>query len=302
MAYPRDRISTQRAAGQAGSCIQRSRSQPVLASPNIDYPIRVRPIVHALARFLEERNDHETRTVHIDIAAGLVGLATYGGCEMKLARETAHGYFRNTAEAILARAAAAGRTAEVMRLVEEGAKVNAVGEKNMTPLVWTLLARNIEGMRALLQAGADPNQNIGPEREFHPVWLAAGMDTPEPLRVLLQFKGNPNASHRGPEFNALMQSTMRLENLKLLVQAGADVNAVDAIGRTVALTAANLAQYDAVIYLLEHGYQCNLPSLARAVKGRLLSPDLDRRRQRVLEVLESKGVTPPAGKAPPIYG
>lgn len=85
------------------------------------------------------------------------------------------------------------------------------------------------------------------------------MDTPEPLRVLLEFKGDANATHDGVNYNALMNAVMHVENVKLLVEAGADVNTTDTIGRTVALTAAHLAQYDVVIYLLEHGFKNNLP-------------------------------------------
>lgn len=219
---------------------------------------------------------------------------------MKVVGETAQGYFGDTVEAKVARAAAEGRVDEVARLVSAGANVNAVGQKNMTPLVWALTARNTQGMRALLQAGADPNLSVGPEKQFHPVWLAAGMDSPDPLRVLLEFKGNPNATHKGADYNALMNAVMHLENVKLLVAAGADVNAADSIGYPMALSAANLAQYDVVIYLLHHGFRKNLPLLAWAVKNRLLSPDFEPKRQKTLEVLKQMGVTPPEGKAPPL--
>lgn len=170
----------------------------------------------------------------------------------------------------------------------------------MTPLGWALTARNIDGMRALLRAGADPNMSLGPEHEFHPVWLAAGLDTPEPLRILLEFKGNPDASHNGSDFNALMHATMHYENTKLLVQAGANVNAVGEIGRTAAKKAANLAQYDVVIYLLDHGYRHNLPLLAWEVNDRPLAADFEVKRRATLNTLKKLGVTPPSGKAPSV--
>ncbi|UTY56241.1 ankyrin repeat domain-containing protein [Massilia sp. erpn] len=228
----------------------------------------------------------------------VLGMLMLGACERKVAGETASYYFGNTPEAELARAAGDGKTDAVKRLVKAGADVNALGQKNMTPLIWALTARNIEGMRALLQAGADPNQSVGPELQFHPVWLAAGMDTPEPLRVLLDFKGNPNARHKGYEFNALMHAIMQLENVKLLVKAGADVNAADQTGEPVALSAASLAQYEVVIYLLEHGFRNNLPLLAWEVNDRPLSPDFEPKRQKALALLKSMGVLPPSGKAP----
>lgn len=235
---------------------------------------------------------------HFTALLALLGLPLAAVGEMRIAGGTAQAYFGNSPEARLARAAAEGRTDDVMRLVKAGADVNAHGRQNMTPLVWALTARNVEGLRGLLQAGADPDQHVGPHHSFHPVWLAAGMDSPEPLRVLLEFKGDPNAAHEGPEFNALMQSIMRPDNLKLLVRAGADVNAADRMGRTVALSAAKLAQYEVVTYLLKQGYRRNLPELASEVSNRPVPSGFEHRRQMTLSVLRALGAAPPVGKAP----
>ncbi len=126
--------------------------------------------------------------------------------QLKIAGEAAEGYWGDGVNAQLARAAAEGRVEDVKRLVKGGAQVNAVGKQNMTPLVWALTARNPAGMRALLELGADPNQRVGPEKQFHPVWLAAGQDQPEQLRVLLEFKGDPNAPHKGAAYVPLKQN------------------------------------------------------------------------------------------------
>ncbi|TWC61955.1 ankyrin repeat protein [Herbaspirillum sp. SJZ099] len=219
---------------------------------------------------------------------------------MKVADGTVRDYFGETAEAELATAAAKGDVGEVSRLVSVGANVNAAGDKNMTPLMWAFSAQNVEGMRALLEAGADPNQRFGPEKNIHPVWMAATMDKPDRLKVLLEFKGDPNATGGGAYFNALMQAVKYPENIKLLVQAGADVNATDGIGDTVALAAANLAQFDTLIYLLEHGYRYNLPLIAWEVNDLPLSSEIEPKRQQVLAILKTLGVTPPSGKAPPM--
>jgi len=219
---------------------------------------------------------------------------------MKVVGGTARDYFGYTAEYDLAKAAEKGRVNEVTKLVKGGANVNAVGKKNMTPLMWAFAANNIDGMRALLEVGADPNQKFGPEKNIHPVWMAATMDTPDRLKVLLQFNGDPNARGNGAYFNALMQGVEHIENVKLLVQAGADVNVTDSVGGTVALTAVHLAQFDVVIYLLEHGYRYNLPSLAWSVKNLQLREDIEPKRQKALAVLRELGVTPSPGKAPPM--
>jgi uncharacterized protein len=240
------------------------------------------------------------------LCAALMGLPLTGSCEMKVVGETAQGYFGDTSEGELARAAAEGRVDEVKRLLKAGAKVNVAGKENMTPLVWALTARDPRGMRALLEGGADPNQRVGPEKQFHPVWLAAGQENPEQLKVLLDFKGDPNAPHKGADYVPLTKAATKLENVKLLVLAGADVNAADSLGYPFVLDAAGIAQYDVVKYALQHGFNRNLPLLAWEVNNRRpdgpapLPPELEPKRVRVLEMLREMGVTPPPGKAPPL--
>lgn len=220
---------------------------------------------------------------------------------MKVVGETATDYFGKSLEAELARAAAEGKTDKIEALIKQGANVNASGNKNMSPLGWAIAAHNIPGIRALLKNGANPNQSIGPDHDFHPVWLAAGLEDSSILKLLLEFKGDPNATHKGPEFNALMKSVMQLESLKLLVAAGADVNQSNPIGNAIGLDAAGLGQYDAVIYLISHGYTHNLLLLAWEVKNRPISDELKPKQQKILELLKEKGVTPPEGNAPKMY-
>jgi uncharacterized protein len=245
------------------------------------------------------------------LGAALLCLPFAGSSERIVAGETAQGYFGTGAESELAKAAAEGRVDEVHRLVKAGASVNAVGKQHMTPLVWALTARNASGMRALLELGADPNQRVGPEKQFHPVWLAAGQDQPHQLKVLLEFKGDPNAPHKGADYAPLMRALMaagpsRFVNVQLLVSAGADLNVANQLGDPFVMTAADLAQYDIVLFALERGFNRNLPLLAWQLNNRRpdgkapLPPELEPKRREVLEVLRKMGVTPPAGPAPPL--
>ena len=255
---------------------------------------------------VEKRSDHAGTSMRrcVLVALALLGLPTYGGCEMKIAGETAKDYFGATPEAELAAAAAEGRTEAVKRLAGQGAKVNAAGKQNMTPLVWALTARNSGGMRALLEAGANPNQPVGSELQFHPVWLAAGQDNPDQLAVLLAFKGDPNAFHKGADYVPLSRAKTKLANVRLLVEAGADINATDSIGNPFVLDAASLAQYDIVVYALEKGFTQNLPLLSWEINDRRpdgrapLPPELEPKRVKVMEMLRRMGINPPPGKAP----
>jgi uncharacterized protein len=228
----------------------------------------------------------------------------HANSEFNIAGDTASVYFGKSLEAELATAAAEGRVNAIKRLVDQGAKVNVAGMHNMTPLVWALTARNSIGMRALLELGANPNQPVGPDRQFHPVWLAAGQNNPEQLALLLEFKGEPDALHDGADYVPLMRAKTKLQNVKLLVAAGANINATDSIGNPFVLDAASLAQYDIVMYALEHGFTQNLPLLAWEVNDRRpdgpapLPPELEPKRVQVIAMLRKMGVSPSTGKAP----
>lgn len=221
-----------------------------------------------------------------------------GVCEFKVGGETASENFKHSLTAKLGLAAATGEVDKINKLVKLGADVNGIGLQSLTPLGWAMSTHNLIGLRTLLENGANPNQPTMPGTDYSPVWLAACMDNPNVLKVLLEFKADPNLLHDGGDFNALMVSVRNLEYLKLLVDAGADTNVYDRFGDTVGLRAARLAQYDAVMYLVSHGYTYNLPLLAWEVKNRTLSPELEPKRQQVLDLLKAMGVVPPEGKAP----
>jgi len=222
--------------------------------------------------------------------------------ETRVVDGTVKDYFGDTKEALLAQAAAEGSVATVKQLVQQGANVNAAGDKNMSPLGWALAAKSVTGMQALLDAGADPNQPIGPKHEIHLVWLAAGLESSDALRVLLSYRGNPDARHAGLSFNAMREAVMHPNNMRLLVEAGADVNAEDGVGFGVALIAANLGQFAVVDYLLEHGYRRDLPLLAWIVGNRDVSESARPKKQKTMEILRSMGFTASPGKPPKMEG
>jgi ankyrin repeat protein len=118
------------------------------------------------------------------IAIVALSAALNGGCDMVKGEKPASAYFSDALEADLVRAAVGGQATEVRRLVSVGARVNAIGKDHMTPLVLALLAGNTEGVRALLQQGADPNQRTGPDKNDHPVWWAAGLTPPAQMLTL----------------------------------------------------------------------------------------------------------------------
>jgi ankyrin repeat protein len=77
----------------------------------------------------------------------------------------AEDYFTDPKVIALCRAIEANDLAEMERLVQAGADVNARGKGNMTPLLWAFPDDHLPRFKWLLEHGADPNVKI--ESEFN---------------------------------------------------------------------------------------------------------------------------------------
>ena len=123
------------------------------------------------------------------------------------------------AEGALHRAAMRGSTDVVSLLIELGMSVNAdAGSGNTTPLHGAVLGQSLETVRLLLDAGADVDAKS--EHDSTPLMIAL----PNSRRdVLLR----EEARRRNPDW-----TDPCLAMIELLLEAGADVGAVDAYGRT----------------------------------------------------------------------
>lgn len=186
--------------------------------------------------------------------------------EHRIGGKTAADVFASTVVAELARAACNGDEVEVSAVLAAGANPNAQGYQGVTPLIWATQCQSAVGMRALLEAGADPNVRFGITT---PVLMAAASGDPEILRLMLAHGGDANARDVGG-WNALetafsfgMQQR-GWDNYYTLLAHGADVNARN--GSTIAEFAAAMNQYDKVADLLDRGYSVNLPALALLVQ------------------------------------
>ena len=166
------------------------------------------------------------------VALALVGNAVSNWQAVQPASEI----FANPQARTLAEAACAGDTAQVERLIADGAPVDQVGQYGVTPLIWALSCDGIEqpsdlsnrifangkvpaikpvrpdyltALTALLKAGADPNRLVdgafGPVYPgtrnpvldgYSPVLIAAEFRQASVLRVLLEHGGDPNGRAR----------------------------------------------------------------------------------------------------------
>lgn len=202
--------------------------------------------------------------------------------------------FKDGKVAALTKAAVAGDEKKVALLASQGVNVNTVAENGATPLVWALNARNNKGVEALLKAGADPNL-LSEETGMSPMNFVPMGDDVEQLRRLLKYGGNPNHPGEGhinerPLSKAASQG--RIENMKLLLDAGADINAHDQFNASAAIQTLALAEFEATAFLLERGYSFNLPYLAKIVEIDQVPPNSNAQRwkDKVLQMLRELGV------------
>jgi ankyrin repeat protein len=214
-------------------------------------------------------------------------LSTLGG-------QTIGQTFKDDKAAALTKAAVAGDEKKVALLASQGVNVNTVAENGATPLVWALNARNHKGVEALLKAGADPNL-LSEKTGMSPMNFVPMGDDVELLRLLLKYGGNPNHPGQGKIKErplSLAASEGRIDNMKLLLDAGAEIDAHDQFNDSAANQTLGLANFEAAAFLLEHGYTFNLPYLAKGVKIVQVPPtsDAQRWKDKVLQMLKERGV------------
>lgn len=165
----------------------------------------------------------------------------------------------------LAIAAEHGDVARVGRLMrEEGINPDKIfsSPKGRIPLLaWPIITGSPEGLRAMLEAGADPNaRKLFPSdrgERYYPnamVWAAQQQD-PVYLELLLDHGGDPNTRNANNEallFHAYIHQN-QWRNVQLLVERGADVNADISAGATILDTYASMGGFQMTHWLLERG-------------------------------------------------
>lgn len=124
-------------------------------------------------------------------------------------------------------------------------------------LVRSANSGDLEAVRALLSAGADPNcvdeHGMGPLLTFHP----------EVTRSLLESGADPNLQRNENISPVIVGVSGHLECLRLLLEAGADANrASDHNGETALHCAAVGDCTDSVALLLTHGANPNATTIA----------------------------------------
>ena len=217
------------------------------------------------------------------------------GCsEVEISGKNAADVFKDPQTLALVNTACDGDIPKIDALVKQGANVNATGYRDMSVLVWTMACHNHRGAERLLQLGANPNFKM--ESDMSATWLAAESSDPQWLPMMQAHGGDPNIKSASG-FETVLSAAIeqnRMQNVKLLLEHGADVNEHYAGNNTAATDAAALAKFDVVEMLLRHGYNYNLQDLANAVYvGRVPPNDpMHAFRLQVLQLLAAKGFHP----------
>jgi uncharacterized protein len=170
----------------------------------------------------------------------------------------------------LAIAAEMGDVEEIRRLMkDEGVDPDGMFSPEGFPLLaWPIYTRNPAGLKAMLENGADPNARF-PEpyidratdgsilrtgyKNNAMVWAAKAED-PIYLKLLLDHGGDPNTRNSNNE-TLLHQAFIwqnQWENVKLLVERGADVN-LKTRGQPIITDYASGGGFMQAYWLLEHG-------------------------------------------------
>jgi len=177
-----------------------------------------------------------------------------------LKRMQAQDYFNAPLQIELAEAIEREDIERMQRAINSGADVNAVGKEEMRPLFWAMSKQKLTAFKFLLDKGASTNpamtfEDSGRRRTVGAIEMAAIMENPEYLRALLDHRADPNALMNNSKEPVIFRAVMhqRLENLKLLVEHGANVNQQDTSGMTALATAVNISAYQIALYLLRTG-------------------------------------------------
>ena len=167
--------------------------------------------------------------------------------------------FRSYKLARLADAAARGDVQKIDSLVKSGVNPNTYGKKQITPLSWALLHRNLNGFNKLLNKGADPNQIMLDAGSI--VTGCAGISDSRYLESALFHGGNPNFPDKfgeSPMENAIDHGFY--ENVTLLISHGGDPNFINQkYSRPLLQTVLLSENYDFARKLIELGANPLLP-------------------------------------------
>lgn len=179
-------------------------------------------------------------------------MSSFNGSKDKLDQMAAKDYFVEGLQGELAEAVANGYDAEIKKAIDMGADVNYIGKKGMTPLMWGIVKESYEGVLTLLKYNADPNISTDANNVMQ---MASMLGDSRYLNLLIQHGGDVNTeierSGRTIIFEAALNN--RIDNIKLLVKHGANIDHKNISGSTVLHDAVTAKSYEVAVALVKLG-------------------------------------------------
>jgi ankyrin repeat protein len=178
-------------------------------------------------------------------------------------------FFMDAATARLAEAVAEGDQAAIDALVRDGADVNAKGKDGIPLLVWAIAKDSVAGFEALIRHGADLTSPVRDpalakknETTDRVIQLAVASSDPKFLRAAIDSGFDPDFVSDEETKESLLFDAVKHHSqaaVRLLLDANANVNHVNATGSTAVRFANNVSYYKMVAYLLERGVDPTIP-------------------------------------------
>jgi ankyrin repeat protein len=183
----------------------------------------------------------------------------------------------------------------------DNTNVNKVDATGMNILFVTLLQQNKKKYKNLLEQGADPNikvTKVGKFKGQSVVSLSAQSDTAYYLELALKYGGNPNIIDINkfikptPIFNAIM--TNRINNVEILINAGANINYQNGFKNTPLIEAIKINQYDIAFLLLKANadYNINKDKIVKLIENYPIDTKGEQYkwRAKVIKFIGTKGI------------
>lgn len=229
--------------------------------------------------------------------AWLLVFALCYGSLSALARDDVSEIFPDIKVAELAQAAAQGNVKDIDRLIAEGVDINTQGKEGVTPLVFALAQKNLKGFTRLLHHGADPNLIYNGRDSI--MWDLVEEKDIRYLERAIEYGGDVDAlsGNRSVIFDAITLG--RIEHVKILIDAGADVNFQNRVSGETPLHATGYSRkYEIAYMLLEAGADPRINDkngqngLLGAIEKtqRPGSDEIYQWRQKVIEYLRAAGM------------
>lgn len=198
-------------------------------------------------------------------------------------------------EPVLIYAVSSSRSEMALALIDAGADVNIRNRGGMTPLMYAAMRDNPEIVKTLIEAGADVNARVrgnmmvliyavlGGRIDAEDAFSGLLMDAVMGLSAELHGGGRTRRATPGSSGAEVRGST---ECVKLLLEAGADIDAQTAHGETALMYAAHAGLFEKASVLLEYGAD---PSLKNMQGETALQIARKKGRTDIVELLRDAG-------------